>query len=383
MEKLNKKHLELPAILLYGLSMGAISTVMFQRMYMVLTFFVLEFLAINLDIINNNYDIDKRTWIKLGIITILGFLTQYYFCIIAVLIALIIFINIIRKKDKNKAIKYIFNYMKIAIIGLLIFPFSIQHIFFSYRGVSSFGIEENYFGRLKEYIELIGYSFSIPTILLIVVILLLIGMILYNLIKSKTKIKTQHLILTIPFGLFIILIAKIAPAQRVNDSLRYIMCVLPIITIVFLMMIDSTIKNKKHIEIIFSSLIIVLSIYGLITSKPMFLYEGYNKYIEIANTYKDDKFVFIGNTVFNQIQNMQEFAIYSESMILNETQIDVLANDEKIKQTDEFILSIKKYLGAENLLNEVLEKTGFQSYEILLDDTGDVSCIIYKIKREK
>ena len=47
---LNRKNLSIPNLCLYGASIGAISTVMFQRMYMMLTFFTIWFLYINLKI---------------------------------------------------------------------------------------------------------------------------------------------------------------------------------------------------------------------------------------------------------------------------------------------------------------------------------------------
>lgn len=381
MTKINKEHLAIPVILLYGLSMGAISTVMFQRMYMMLTYFILEFLSINLDIIKNEYEIDKKTWIKLGIITLLGFLTQYYFCIIAALIALIIFVNIVKKKNKKDIIKYVLNYIKIALIGVIIFPLSIHQIFFSYRGVPSFNAEKNFGRAISQYINSIAFSFSIPSLVLIVGTIILAAIVIYKLIKTKTKKVTEILIFTVPYILYTLLIIKIAPELPDGKVIRYIMCIIPVISMVLALMIDKIINNKKQATIVVTAIAILLATYGFIKSKPVFLYEGYSKYIEVAQENKEKKFVFIGNAIFNQIQNMQEFTIYDESLALNGNQIDVLENEPKINETDEFILSIKKYLGAEKLLDQVLEKTGFSQYEVLLDDPGEVGCIIYKIKR--
>lgn len=381
MQILNKKHLSIPSILLYGLSMGAISTVMFQRMYAVLSFFTLYIILINLQIIKNNYEIDKRTWIKLGTVTILGFLTQYYFCIIAAITAFIIFINIIKKKDSKQVKKYILNYIKIALIGIIIFPASIYHIFFSYRGVSSFNGEINYIEKLMQYIKLIGYSYSIPLILGVIIILALTIAEIYHLIKSKNKHITEISILLSTQIIFILIISKIAPNFSFRDNLRYIMCILPITAITILFLCDNIIKNKKYSEIILTILVIVISIYGLTTSRPMFLYNEYENNLKIAEENKDKYFIYIGSSTFNHIQSMPEFEIYKSSMILEETELNVLENDENIKNSNELIVSIKKYLGNENIIKEVLEKTGFTNYETLLDDNGETECAIYKIRR--
>lgn len=154
-EAIDKKHLIIPGLILYGCSMGAISTVILQRMYAMLTFFSLEFILINIKIAKNDFQIDKKTWIELGFITVLGFLTQYYFCILAVLIALMIFIGICREKDKKQILKYIFNYAKIAVIGIVIYPFAINHMFFSYRGVGEAKMQRGFIEKLIDYFNLV------------------------------------------------------------------------------------------------------------------------------------------------------------------------------------------------------------------------------------
>ena len=143
------------AILLYGLSIGAISTVMFQRMYMMMTFFVLLYTYISLKICR--VGMRKKEIIQYSIATILGFLTQYYFCIFALVIFIILFIHL---KGKRKT--WFGENIKLAILGVAMFPACIYHIFFSYRGITS--LQENYFERLKFYVEEMFREFSINNI---------------------------------------------------------------------------------------------------------------------------------------------------------------------------------------------------------------------------
>ena len=140
------------AVILYGLSIGAISTVMLQRMYMMMTFFVLLYTYICLKI--SRKGMQKREITELSICTILGFLTQYYFCLFALIMFLILFIHL---KGKRKT--WIWENIKLAILGVAIFPASIYHIFFSYRGITS--LQENYFERLRYYIEKMFREFSL------------------------------------------------------------------------------------------------------------------------------------------------------------------------------------------------------------------------------
>ena len=151
-----KEKAGLVAIVLYGFSMGAISTVMFQRMYMMMTFWVLMYTYISLKICR--YGMCKKEMLWLSIATILGFLTQYYFCLFALVMFIILFIHL---KGKRKS--WLWENIKLAILGVVLFPASIYHIFFSYRGIGR--LQENYFERLKYYLEEMFKEFSINNIL--------------------------------------------------------------------------------------------------------------------------------------------------------------------------------------------------------------------------
>ena len=382
-EKLDKKHLIVPALILYGFSMGAISTVIFQRMYSMLNFFVLMFISANIDIIKKDFDIDKKLWNKLTWIVLLGFWTQYYFCIVAGVVAVLVLIGVIRKQGKQGAITYILKYLKMAVIGVLLYPLSINHIFFSYRGVGKAEMARGFGEKLVEYLNMIGYSFSVPVLAIAICLILLAMAVAVKSVIDKKVDKNALGAGAIIFSVicYVCVIVKVSPELQDANIIRYIMCVLPLIIISILLLIDTVIKNKNVLKYNLVGISLVISVYGLMFSEPAFLYKGYAKYLEIAEENKEDKFVYVGDTVFNHIQSMPEFATYSESLILNESQLDVLENDSKLSEENEFILSIKKYKGADEILAKVIEKTGFLNYEVLLDDDGDVGCKIYKVMR--
>ena len=125
--------------------------------------------------------------------------------------------------------------------------------------------------------------------------------------------------------------------------------------------------------------VLVLSAYGFATSEPKYLFKGYDEYVKIAEENKDLKFVFVGDIIFNQIQNIEEFMIYKESLILSENQLEYLLNNEGLKGEKEIVVSIKKYLGADELFEKVLQFTGAKDFSLLLDDPNNVACKIYKL----
>ena len=74
--------------------------------------------------------------------------------------------------------------------------------------------------------------------------------------------------------------------------------------------------------------------------------------------------------------------IYKESIIINPECLDELKENEELQQDDEFILSIKNWIGdPEKVLNEVLENTGYTNYELLLNTKNSANCSVYKITK--
>lgn len=374
LELLDKKNLEIPTILLYALSMGGISTVMYQRMYMMLSFFVILYLYFNLKIYKNNFIIEKNMKLKFIANIVLGFLTQYYFCFYALIVCLIMFILMIKNKKWKELKNYFLVHLISAIIGIILFPIAIGHIFFSYRGVGT-STEGVYLERIDQYLTEILWAFSLDNIAGQIIIGILIATLICIFI-SKNNEKVELSMLVVPVIIYFIVIAKVAPYVR----LRYMMAILPVISVLLMIILHYILKNFKWSNCLILALVVILQIYGFTVSEPKFLYKEYVNYIDIAQENKDLKFIYIGDNQFNHIQHIEEFSIYRESLILNEKQLDLLKHQKEKLNGEDFILSIKKYKGPEELLKTVVENTGYSHYEVLYDDSKwDIGNIIYKI----
>lgn len=389
----NKEYLSAGIILLYGLSMGGISIVMFQRMYMMLTFFVLMYLYLILKIEKNQFVMDKKTKRVLILTTILGFLTQYYFCIYAVILSIVCIIAMIKRKKMKELKNYIACHIKSAIIGIILFPASIYHIFFSYRGMAGGVVETSYIERVLEYIQKIFYAYSLPEIVGYIVIgtLIVIGVMKF----VKTKKKDIICIITIPTVIYVLVITKIAPYVNI----RYIAPILPIIAIGVVLAIENSIKwilqeikqqksqygklyefcNRYLVNTILIVLIIVISIYGFTHSEPEFLASYYKDRMKVAEENKDLKLVYIAGAEFVYLQDIEEFLKYDGSLILTAPEIEVLKDDEVIQQEKEYILNIKSWIWeSDEILQQILEYTNATRYELLEEDIGSK---VYKIYR--
>lgn len=367
---IHKEHLTIPTMILYGLSIGAISTVMFQRMYMLLTFFIIFYSYLCIKIIKNDFKLSKELRLKMGIIIILGFLTHYYFCIYAIFFAFFLGIKTYKKYGKKEFNKLIFYYCKIAIIGVLLFPASIYHIFFSYRGIGA--TTDNF--SILDFFYLVCDAYSLNLILGLVLFVLIS---IIAIIKCKKKKDAINLVLLIPTIGFIIICSKISPYLE----MRYIMGILPIVAVIFWISIDDIFKSyKKQILSIIFILIIIFSIVKLSYREPLYLYSEYEKNIEIAKENYNKKFIYIGDNAYNHIQNMPEFMIYEKSLILNvnNNELKYLESNNELIGEDSFIVSMKQYMNVQEIIEEVKSLTGYDNYNTLLNGEENIIFEFYE-----
>lgn len=353
---LDKDNLTIGTLIFYGLSMGTMSMVIFQRMYMLLTFFILLYFYYSIRIYLNNFDLSKELIIKLGITTVLGFLTQYYFAIYAFLIFVLMIIEMIRKRKYKNIKKYVLFHILYAIIGILLFIPCIYHLFFTDRGLKNLA-NSAYFEHFVDYIKHFAYAFSINDnmILIVSVLLIFFAGIIYLFKKSNKKFIVLLTILPSIFYFFIVV--KLTSFQE----LRYIMPVIPFVSLSLFFILDKLLQFKyKNIAIIAIAIILVVN--GMIFSKPKFLYEEYEKCLEIAEENRDKSFIYIYDNFFNHMQSIPEMMIYEKSLIINvnNDELKYVINNNDLNNEDSYILCIKTYLDNDSILNTLTNNTDFK-----------------------
>lgn len=345
---------------------------MFQRMYMMLTFFTTAFLYLNLFIVKSEYKVNKKTQILLAITAILGFLTQYFFAIYAALVAIVMIVLFIKNKETKELFKYIRTLVISAVIGIVLFPFSIDHMLNSDRKIGGFQ-STNYADRVLTYFNMIlryfGSKWEIMLALFAIALLAI-------LIKRKTE-RGITAVIIFPTIIYIMLVAKLAEFLE----LRYVMNILPIVAIMIMMAIGSIFENKKYNIMLATVALILLVGYGFLTEKPLYLYKDYNKYIDISKKYSDDDLVYVGYTFFDHIQSLPEFTNYKKTFMIYNDQTNRLKDDEELSDKNEFILSVHRNMEPEKVVSEVLEYTGFSNYELIYEGDQEINQVIYRIYR--
>lgn len=369
---LNKENLVIPTLIFYGLSMGTISMVIYQRMYMLLTFFILLYFYYLLRLYKNDFYLSKELIIKLGVTTILGFLTQYFFAIYAFLIFTLMIVKMIKDKKYSTIFKYVGFHILYAILGVILFVPCIEHLLFTDRGIKNLG-NSNYFSHLLEYLKHLAYAFTIENN--IPSILAVLGLFLVGIIYLLKKHKEKFIILLtiVPSIIYFFIAVKLTSFQE----LRYIMPVIPFVCITFFYILDNLI-NIKYKDIILIVISILLILNGFIFSSPKFLYEDYKDSLEIAESNKEKSFVYVYDNFFNHMQSIPEMMIYEKTLIINvnRNELQYVINNEDLKHEDSYILCIKSYMDNENILNEIKNNTDFKNVTELYKANGSSSEMI-------
>ncbi len=354
---LDKEHLTIPTLIFYGLSMGTISMVIFQRMYMLLTFFILLYFYYTLRLYKNEFNLTKELNIKLGVTTVLGFLTQYFFAIYAFFIFVIMIIKMIKDKKYQTIKKYVVFHILYAIIGILLFVPCIRHLLFTDRGIKNLG-NSGYFSHLMIYIKHLAYAFTIknilPTIFTILGLFFIGVVYLYKFGKEKFIVVLS----IVPSVFYFFIVVKMTSFQE----LRYIMPVIPFVCITLFLILDYLL-NIKYKNVILTIIAILLVLNGIVFSSPKFLYEDYKEYIDIAENNKEKSFVYIYDNFFNHMQSLPEMMIYNKTLIVNvnNDELKYVIDDEDLNSQESYILCIKSYMDNEQILNEIKEKTDFDN----------------------
>lgn len=358
---INKENLTIGTLIFYGLSIGTITMVIYQRMYMVLTLFMLLYFYLSLKLYKNDFKLTPKLNVVLGFTTVLGFLTQYFFAIYAFFILILMIIKMAKDKKYINIIKYVGFHILYAIIGIIAFVPCINHLLFTDRGVSNLANSE-YFKHLYQYIEHLAYAFTIKDNVILMTIVLLCFLAGFIYFYKKTNMKFIILLTIVPTVFYFLINVKLTSFQE----LRYIMPVIPFVAITLFLILDNIFKFKyKNIAIIFIAILLVLN--GMIFSKPKLLFEEYKESIEIAEANKDKSFIFVYDNFFNHIQSIPEMMIYEKTMIINVNRDEekYFIENEQLNSENSYILCIKTYMNNEEIIQKIKDNTDFKNFELL------------------
>ena len=260
--------------LMSSLTLSSINNVIYIRMYALATLNILTTTYFHLKLVDRNV-CNYKLLLAIGISALLGSLTHYYYLFYLIALVLMFSIKYLKKKEYKNLGMYLGTLGLAGIISLFIFPYSIQHIFFGYRGqgvISNLTNISKFVISICEYIFIVNvYTFNNA---LFIILFFIFGIVIYKKLKQiKTnKIKNKYIqYITFPTFFYVILVAISSPFIE----LRYIMPVCNLILIIVLYYI-STLNKAIFKEKTLNKVILFICI--LIVIMPF----ATNKVIEIV-----------------------------------------------------------------------------------------------------
>lgn len=144
-----------------GLTIAAVSTAIFIRMYALLTLMVSLTTWLHLQWLDQpkNQRPDGRLLAGLVLVVVAGGLTQYYYWFYLATMVIFMVAHYVRRRAWRGLVWYVGTVVVGGVLSLAIFPYAIQHMFFGYRGQGAMSSLLNLpmmLGNLWQYVILIN-----------------------------------------------------------------------------------------------------------------------------------------------------------------------------------------------------------------------------------
>lgn len=272
--------------LISSLTLASINNAIYIRMYALSSLNILITTYLHLKLAEkkgNNY----KLLVAIGISALVGSLTHYYYLFYLAMLFIMFVIKYLKEKEYKELAKYIITMIIAGILSLIIFPYSIKHMFFGYRGqgaISSLLNISEFFIKICQYILIINvYAFN--NILFILVVFIL-GIIIYKKIKKIKLIEKNKYIKYIlyPTIFYFLLVAMSAPWIE----LRYMMPICSIIFILIMYLLIMLLKNivkEKTLNIIVILIALLMFIMPFISNQIIDISVGKKFKYEQENAY--------------------------------------------------------------------------------------------------
>ena len=351
-----------------SITMASLTNVIYIRMYALSTLNILITTYLHFKLFDS-----EKTNIKLligiGGFALIGSLTHYYYLFFLAMLFILFVVKYIKEHRFKELIAY---FVTMAIAGassLIIFPYSINHMFFGYRGqgvISKLTDISQFAKSMGSYLVKVNkYAFNN---LLLLIIGLIAIIIIYKLVrKEKIDVKNKYMKLIILPTLFYFLIVSVASPWI---ELRYIM---PICSLIFVIVMYYLIKLLGNIFTEkTANIILYVTISILLISPIVFRIEpevAYTDKKEIVNKLKGEYNIptlYLFNSGHNRfLDDIYLFSILDNSYIAkeieyNEENIKKILEDKDLSkgivlfinedQDNDFILEVvKKAINANNV----------------------------------
>ena len=176
--------------LIYGFTLGGINSVLYFRMYMMVSFFGLLAFYLHMqlcDKLAKGLEISKKIFICIALVDVLGFLTHYYYLVFISFVAIATMWWMNKKKLYSLVLQYFSFSIAALVVCIGIFPPCLKQIAgvgeYGYRGAQSLSnaFNSSFLKRLGDYNSLLAKDLGGDILLML---LLIIGLMVLNSLRK-------------------------------------------------------------------------------------------------------------------------------------------------------------------------------------------------------
>lgn len=357
--------------LAYGVSAGAISTTLLIRMYGLVTLWCVAFFGIILEKwLDESFDKGNR---KLILVTVLGFLTQYFFLFYCIPLAFVIVVLLARRKRMKELWRFVRSMVIAAVLGIGMFPFAISDVLHSGRGVEALGNLTRGFGgygtRLAAFLTILEKeTLSIGFWLMLIVL----SAVAWGMRKKAGKQTEKKLsvsgvvMLILPPLCYFLLAARMSP--YLVD--RYVMPIFPFAIMTGVSLMAATVNALEHygakrlsrgLAVTVCAVTLVFQAGALIQlwSNGSYLYRGYEKQEALAEDNANRACICVYTGV-GYYENLKEFTHYDKTLLVTLEELRSRKDKKSIADEENLVVLIKYGVDYSKVLEILAKDYGFE-----------------------
>ena len=368
------------AVLLYGLSTGALASVLLIRMYCLLSCLCVALLSMHVEKWKEHgFDRSNKGLIA---ITVLGFLTQYFFLFYCILLAAVTAAGLLCSKRMRELWIYIRSMVVAAVIGLVLFPFAIADVFSSGRGVEALdNLASGFAGygaRLLAFARILADR-TVGDLLLGAgcVTAVVLAVVLWYRRHKGQELSMSREVRGILCMLIIPVVGYYLLASRMSPYLvdRYVMPMFPMIALLLALLLCCLGKRLAKVSgwkgrlvgIGLMALIIVVQGLRLASYDGEYLYRGYGQQEQLAEEYASLPCICVYAGV-GYYENLPEFMHYDRTLLVTAEELAERKDVDSLRLLDRVVVLIKPGVEEETVSSVLRERYGMEPEETLLSE---------------
>lgn len=368
------------AVLLYGLSTGALASVLLIRMYCLLSCLCVALLSMHVEKWKEHgFDRSNKGLIA---ITVLGFLTQYFFLFYCILLAAVTAAGLLCSKRMRELWIYIRSMVVAAVIGLVLFPFAIADVFSSGRGVEALdNLASGFAGygaRLLAFARILADR-TVGDLLLGAgcVTAVVLAVVLWYRRHKGQELSMPQAVRGILCMLIIPVVGYYLLASRMSPYLvdRYVMPMFPMIALLFALLLCCLGKRlakasgwkERLVGNGLMALIIVVQGLRLASYDGEYLYRGYGQQEQLAEEYASLPCICVYAGV-GYYENLPEFMHYDRTLLVTAEELAERKDVDSLRMLDRVVVLIKPGVEEETVSSVLRERYGMEPEETLFSE---------------